>query len=38
MPNGQDRQQIRMAIAELAEHVAGQMGIPRSMYFREAAE
>jgi hypothetical protein len=38
MPNGQDRQQMRAAIAELAEHVAGQMGIPRPVYFREAAE
>jgi cellulose biosynthesis protein BcsQ len=38
MPNRQDRLQIRMAIAELAEHVAGQMGIRRPAHFREAAE
>ena len=34
MPNSQDR----TAIAELAEHVADRMGIPRPAYFREAAE
>jgi chromosome partitioning protein len=38
MPNGQDRQHIRTAIAELAEHVAGQMGIRRPSFYREAAE
>jgi cellulose biosynthesis protein BcsQ len=38
MPNRQDRQQIRVAIAALAEHVAGQMGIPRPADFRQAAE
>jgi chromosome partitioning protein len=38
MPNRQDRQQIRGAITELAEYVAGQMGIPRPAEFRQAAE
>ena len=38
MPDRQDRQQIRGAIGALAEHVAGQMGIPRPACFREAAE
>jgi len=38
MPNSQDCQQIRTAIAELAEYVAEKMGISRAMYFREAAE
>ena len=38
MPNDGDREQIRTAIADLAEHVAGQMGISRPAYFSEAAE
>jgi len=38
MPDGQGCQQIRTAIALLAEHVADQMGIPRPTYFSEAAE
>jgi cellulose biosynthesis protein BcsQ len=38
MPNSRECQQIRTAIAELAEHVAGQMGIPHHTYFHEAAE
>jgi chromosome partitioning protein len=38
MPNSKDCQQIRIAIAELAEHVAHKMRISRSAYFREAAE
>ena len=38
MPDSQDCQQIRVAISELAEHVAGQMGIARPSYFCEAAE
>jgi chromosome partitioning protein len=38
MPDRQDRYQIRSAIAELAEHIAGQMGIRRPAHFREAAE
>jgi chromosome partitioning protein len=38
MPNGGDREQIRTAIADLAEHVAGRMGISRPAYFSEAAE
>ena len=38
MPNRQDRQQIRAAIAELAEYIAGQMGIRRPAHFRQAAE
>jgi chromosome partitioning protein len=38
MPNGQSCQQIRLAIAELAEYVAGRMGIQRPAHFQEAAE
>jgi hypothetical protein len=38
MPNSRECQQIRAAIAELAEHVAGEMGIPHHAYFHEAAE
>jgi len=38
MPNRQDRQQIRSAIADLAEHVANQMGIPHPASFYQAAE
>ena len=38
MPNGRECQQIRTAIAELAEHVASQMGILRATHFLEAAE
>jgi cellulose biosynthesis protein BcsQ len=38
MPDNQDHQRVRAAIAELAEHVAGQMGISRPAYFHEAAE
>jgi len=38
MPNSKEGQQIRTAIAELAEHVAGQMGISQHAYFHEAAE
>src|SRR5258708_2387048 len=38
MPNSRECQQIRTATAELAEHVADQMGIPHPAYFHEAAE
>lgn len=38
MPHSQGSQQVRTAIAELAEHVAAQMGISRPAYFSEAAE
>jgi hypothetical protein len=38
MPNSKEPQQIRNAIAALAEHVAGEMGIAPHAYFREAAE
>jgi cellulose biosynthesis protein BcsQ len=38
MPPNRECQRIRTAIAELAEHVAGQMGIPAPAYFHEAAE
>jgi cellulose biosynthesis protein BcsQ len=38
MPNSKECQQIRSAIAELAEHVAGQMGISQHDYFHQAAE
>ena len=38
MPDSQDRQQIRTAIALLAEYVGDQMGLPRPEYFHEAAE
>jgi chromosome partitioning protein len=38
MPNGRECQQIRTAIAELAEHVADRMGISRTAHFLEAAE
>ncbi len=38
MPNNEKAQQIRTAIARLAEYVAERMGIPRPVYFREAAE
>ncbi len=38
MPHNQDAQRIRMSIAALAEHVAGQMGIRQPVHFREAAE
>jgi len=38
MPHNKECQQIRAAIAELAEHVAGQMGISQPGYFHEAAE
>jgi cellulose biosynthesis protein BcsQ len=38
MPNSQDCHRVRAAIAELAEHVADQMGISRPAYFHEAAE
>ncbi len=39
MPNSNECQQIRTAIAELAEHVADQMGISQQhAYFHEAAE
>jgi cellulose biosynthesis protein BcsQ len=38
MPQWQDRIEIRSAIANLAEHVSNQMGIPRPAHYREAAE
>jgi chromosome partitioning protein len=38
MAHNKECQQIRAAIAELAEHVAGQMGISQPGYFHEAAE
>lgn len=38
MPNSQDCQQIRTAIAELAEYVAEKMVISPAAYFHEAAE
>ena len=38
MPHSRECQQIRAAIAALAEHVADQMGIPHPAYFHEAAE
>jgi hypothetical protein len=38
MPSSREGQQIRTAIAELAEHVAGEMGIPHPAYFHQAAE
>src|SRR5260370_721851 len=38
MPNSRECQQIRAAIAELAEHVADQLGIPNPATFHEAAE
>jgi len=38
MPQWQDHVEIRNAIATLAEHVAGQMGIPRLASFQAAAE
>jgi chromosome partitioning protein len=38
MPEKQDRSQIRSAIANLAEYVAGQMGIPQPAHFLQAAE
>ena len=38
MPQKQDRSQIRSAIAELAEYVAGQMGISQPAHFLQAAE
>ncbi|HKD26271.1 MAG TPA: ParA family protein [Xanthobacteraceae bacterium] len=38
MPNSRECQQIRNAIAQLAEHVAGRMGISRAAHFLEAAE
>jgi chromosome partitioning protein len=38
MPNNEKCQQIRTAIAGLAEYVANRMGISRPVYFREAAE
>jgi cellulose biosynthesis protein BcsQ len=38
MPSSKESQQIRTAIAELAEHVAEQMGIAPHTYLHEAAE
>jgi cellulose biosynthesis protein BcsQ len=38
MPNSRESQQIRNAIAGLAEHVAEEIGIAPHGYFREAAE
>ncbi len=38
MPNSKESQQVRDAIAALAEHVAEEMGIAPHAYFREAAE
>jgi hypothetical protein len=37
MPNSKESQQIRNAIAALAEHVAEEVGIAAHAYFREAA-